>query len=417
MLKLHELKETRSAKVSEMKKLLNDAETAGRDLNEAEAARFADLKTEVGKIEERIARVEAVDEMERRAEAEPIGDREMQRELRGYSLANAISGALSGRLTGREGEISQELSRGRETRASLGNGIHLAVPVEILLGGERRDGQTVASDTAGGYLVPTTLATVADRINRPALKVEGMGATVMRNLSGDLELPNMLTSGSAHWIGEDEDTTRSAATFGKVGMSPKTVSGEYKMSRRLTLQSGTSVEALLRRDIGFLLAQALDAAAIAGAGASNEPLGLLNAGIGEVTASTDLSDTAADLIAALELDDVTGTGAFLTNPTVMTAVRKLKDGDGHTMPIAEIFHNSRVESTTQVPNTLGTGTDKSALIYGLWSELVVGYWSAVDILLNPYHPDVASNGGVLLHAFLDADVATRHTEAFAYAEV
>ncbi|MNY77940.1 hypothetical protein D3C86_2180050 [compost metagenome] len=70
-----------------------------------------------------------------------------------------------------------------------------------------------------------------------------------------------------------------------------------------------------------------------------------------------------------------------------------------------------------MPANIGTGSDKSALIYGLWSELVVGYWSAVDILINPYHPDVASNGGALLHAFLDADVAVRHPEAFRYAEI
>lgn len=417
-MKLHELRETRAAKVGEMKKLLNDAETTGRDLNEAEEKRFGEIKAEVDKIEERIARVEAIDEMERRADAEPVGGREMARELRSYSIANAISGALSGRLTGREAEISQELTRGRESRSGFANGIHLAIPSEILLGGERRDGQTVGSNPAGGYLVPTTLAAVADRINRPAMKVEGMGATVMRGLSGDVELPNMLTSGAAHWIAENADTTRSAVTFGKVNMTPRTVSGEYRMSRRLTLQSGIAVENILRQDIGQLLAQALDLAAISGTGASNQPLGLLNtSGIGEVTASTALSDTAADLIAALEMDDITGTAAFLTNPTVMKAVRKIKDGQGHTIPVAEIFHNVRTEVTTQVPNNLGTSTNKSALIYGLWSELVVGYWSAVDILLNPYHPDVASNGGVLLHAFLDADVVVRHPEAFAYSEV
>ena len=61
--------------------------------------------------------------------------------------------------------------------------------------------------------------------------------------------------------------------------------------------------------------------------------------------------------------------------------------------------------------------DKSALIYGQWGELYLGYWSAVDVLINPFHPDVASNGGALLHAFLDADVAVRHPQAFAYAEV
>jgi HK97 family phage major capsid protein len=114
---------------------------------------------------------------------------------------------------------------------------------------------------------------------------------------------------------------------------------------------------------------------------------------------------------------VTGTAAFLTNPTVMKAARKKKDADGHVLTLAEQFHNQRVEVSTQVPNNIGATTNKSALIYGQWGELYIGYWSAVDILINPYHPDVASNGGALLHAFLDADVAVRHKEAFAFAEV
>lgn len=71
--------------------------------------------------------------------------------------------------------------------------------------------------------------------------------------------------------------------------------------------------------------------------------------------------------------------------------------------------------TTQVPATYLT--NKNALIYGQWSELVIGYWSGVDILVNPYHSDVASKGGVLIHAFLDADVAVRTPLAFAVAGI
>lgn len=55
----------------------------------------------------------------------------------------------------------------------------------------------------------------------------------------------------------------------------------------------------------------------------------------------------------------------------------------------------------------------SAVIYGAWSDLFIAYWSGVDVLVNPYHQDVASKGGVLIHAFLDADIAPRHPESFA----
>jgi HK97 family phage major capsid protein len=130
-----------------------------------------------------------------------------------------------------------------------------------------------------------------------------------------------------------------------------------------------------------------------------------------------LGDTVANLIAALELDNVSGTRALITNPTVMKTARKLKDGEGRVIPLATVFHDERIETSTQVPSNVGTGGNKNALICGMWSELIIGYWSAVDILLNPYHSDVASKGGALLHAFLDADVAVRHPEAFAWAEI
>lgn len=413
MKKLIELREKRAAKVAEMRTLHQ------KDKMEAtEEQRFTALETEVTDIDGQIAREERMAAFEREEQrGETVSGGEFDRELRNYSLASAINGALTGRLTGREAEIDQELKRGRESRSGA-SGIHLAVPSEILLGGREQRNQTVGTPAAGGYTVATNLAAVADRF-RPALKVESMGATVLRGLTGFLDLPNLAESGTATWVAENGNATRSAATFEKVSMAPKTVTAEYRLSRRLMLQSNTAIEDLLRRDLGFLLAQELDRAAINGSGVAPEPRGILNTpGVEAVgTAPVYFADTTADLIAKLELDDVTGTAAFLTNPVVMNRVRKSKDADDHVIPIAEMFHNSRVEVSNQVPSNIGETEDKSALIYGQWGELYLGYWSAVDILINPYHPDVASNGGALLHAFLDADVAVRHPQAFAYAEI
>lgn len=412
MKKLIELREKRAAKVAEMRTL-----HAKEKLEANEEQRFTALETEVSEIDGQITREERMAAFEREEQrGEPVSGGEFDRELRNYSVAAAINGALAGRLTGREAEIDQELKRGRESRSGA-SGIHLAVPSEILLGGIERRNQTVGTPAAGGYTVATNLAAVADRF-RPALKVESMGATVLRGLTGFLDLPNLAASGTASWVAENGNATRSAATFEKVSMAPKTVTGEYRLSRRLMLQSSAAIEDILRRDLGFLLAQALDLAAINGSGVAPIPKGVLNtAGVTKVTTETAFSDTTANLIAELELDDVTGTAAFLTNPAVMKTVRKLKDADGHIMPVAELFHAGRVEVSNQVPDDIGATDDKSALIYGQWGELYLGYWSAVDILINPYHPDVASNGGALLHAFLDADVAVRHPQAFAYAEI
>ncbi len=412
MQKLIELREKRSSKIAEMRGLHAKATLEGN-----EETRFKALEAEVQTIDSQIAREERMAEYERQEQrGETVHGGEFDRELRNYSLASAINGALAGRLSGREAEIDQELKRGRESRSGT-SGIHLAVPSEIILGGIEQRSQTVGAAAAGGFTVATQLGAVADRY-RPALKVESMGATVMRGLTSFVDLPNMIESGKTKWVAENENADRTSVKFAKVSMAPKTVTGEYRLSRRLMLQSQTAIEDLLRRDLGFLLAQALDSAALNGSGAGAEPLGILKTpNIGKIAAATDFSDTTADLIAALELDDVTGTTAFLTNPTVMKMVRKIKDADNHVIPASELFHAQRVETSTQVPSNIGADADKSALIYGQWGELYLGYWSAVDILINPYHPDVASNGGALLHAFLDADVTVRHTEAFAFSEI
>ncbi len=407
MASLNQLKEQRAAKVAEMRAMNEKALNDNRDLTDAEQKEWNALQVEHRNIDGQISRAESLASLERQIDAEAVVD-PMDKELRSYSVSKALRESMNGNLTGIEAEFHTESSRGREVRGVL-------IPTAELL--ESRSLKTTTPGAGpGGNLIATNLAPVQDRF-RSMLKVESMGATVMRGLSGNLDLPNVLDSGTAHWIAEHTDTTRSDMKFKKTSMGPKTVSGEYEVSRRMLLQADTALESLLRSDLGYILAQALDKAAIQGGGA-NEPTGILaHTDVAKVTTATALSDTAADMIAALEIDDVTGTAAFLTNPQVANIARKLKDADDHNIALSETFHNERLEITTQVPTNIGTGSDKSALIYGHWASLIVGYWSAVDILVNPYHSDVASKGGALIHAFLDADVAVRQPQAFRYAEI
>lgn len=408
-MKPQEVKEARAAKIAEMRQINGAATAANRDLTGEERRRFDALDGEVRNLNTRLADAERLVEYERLEErAEPInGGTFRQGDLSGYSLAKALVESRAGALTGLEAEAHQELAKDRgEVRGVM-------VPTDVILGGENR---ALLTTGTGGNMVATDLAAMTDR-RRPALKIEAMGATILRGLSGNIDLPRLSASGTAGWVAENAAAARSDATFAKKSMGPKTVTAEYEISRRMLLQSNQALEPILRADLGYLLAQALDGAAIRGGG-TNEPTGILaDANVASVTGGTFSSDITADLIAALETDDVTGTAAFLTNPAVMAVARKAKDTTGRVIPLAELFHNQRAEASTQVPGDIGVGSDKNALIFGEWASLYVGYWSGVDLLMNPYHTDVASKGGALLHAFLDADVVVRHPEAFRYAEI
>jgi hypothetical protein len=68
-------------------------------------------------------------------------------------------------------------------------------------------------------------------------------------------------------------------------------------------------------------------------------------------------------------------------------------------------------SSTLVPSD-STG---NRIIFGNWSDLMLGYWSAFDLLVNPYESTAYSKGNVQVRGMLTMDVAVRHYESFAAA--
>lgn len=183
-MKIHEIKEQRAAKVSEMRAISEKAQGENRDLSTEERKRFDALDGEVRGLGNRLTDAEKLAEFERLdATGETVhGDGEMRRELGRYSLAKALTESRSNRLTGVEAEFHQELSRDRETRGVM-------VPTEIILGGETRALTTsTPGATPGSNMVATDLAAMTDR-RRASLKIEAMGATVLRGLTGNLEVP------------------------------------------------------------------------------------------------------------------------------------------------------------------------------------------------------------------------------------
>lgn len=388
---LASLQENRASKIAELRALGDNPD----------ATKFDAIEAEVRKLDKDIKRAATLAEFERQSEAEP--DHKFEAETREFSVAKAIRESVNGNLTGREAEVSAELGKGREVRGVM-------IPTSAIFGETRA--QTAGTATAGGNTVATAMGGLIDRL-RPVLAVQGMGATVISGLVGNLDLPKLTGGPSSHWVAEDGASTESSSTFGKVSLSPKTVTGEMYLSRRIILQNSVSMESVLRNDLAFVLAQALDSAAIQGGG-TNEPSGILETITENATTETAMTDIAADLIAAPELDDVTGTGGFLTHPSVLATARKIKEQTGSNLnvPIASTFHNEKVVGSNNVPQEGSSPSEGYPLIYGAWSNLVIGYWSGVDILANPYSD--ATKGGLRLHAFLDADIAVRHDEAFAY---
>ncbi len=409
MAKTTDLLEQRASILARM----NEAHTA--DNSEA----FNAAETELRALDAKLDRQRIIDEADRRAEGVTLtgGDANLSRELRSFSIIRAVAGAsgIAGVDWGRERELQGELAKrsGREAQGVL-------IPLEVF---EQRVLTTAApSGGPGSNLIQTDLdgGMFFDRL-RAAMRVQALGATVLNGLRGNLDIPGLKTSATSGWVAENTALTGSDHEFRKVSLSPKHVGALTELSRNMLQQPSVDVEQLVRADFASILANAIDLAAITGTGADAQPTGILNtSGIGSVAMGTNglamTIDTPVDLMSKCDIANAPANArGFLTNNKVKTAALKLKDGNDRPYGLAEIFKGERVEFSSNVPSNLtkGSGSNLSAILYGNWSDLLIGYWSAFDLLVNPYESTAYSKGNVQVRAMLTADIAVRYAESFA----
>jgi HK97 family phage major capsid protein len=161
-------------------------------------------------------------------------------------------------------------------------------------------------------------------------------------------------------------------------------------------------------------------------GGSNEPTGILGtSGIGSVAVGTNGGaitwPLVIDLIAEVDVDNaLTGSLAFLTNSKVVKSARKIpkvaSTDSVMIMETASTMADYQLANTNLVPSNLTKGTSSgvcSALIFGNFADLILGYWSELDVLVNPYESTAYSKGNIQIRAMLTADIDVRHAESFA----
>jgi HK97 family phage major capsid protein len=416
------LKETRATKVDALRAIVAKATTEARDLSEEEQAAFDTGKAEVERLERDIKNGEFLAEAERRAHGEPVGngsgDRHFELECRGYSLVRAMAAQAGLDVdAGREREISRELAK-RSGRSPEG----IFAPTQVF------HEQRVMTPAAGGVGITPIDARPEAYIDilRAAIVIRRLGATVLSDLTGNVEIGRLATSATTGWVADNAALTPSDQVHEKVTLAPKHAGGIVEFSRNMLLQSSPDIETLVRRDFAQVLAAAIDSAAIAGTG-TNQPTGILStSGIGDVPGGTaGLAPTYANisaLIAAVATANALGANmAFLTNSKVTGKLRTTLKSAADTSSNFILTERDQLlgyplAETNLVPSNLvkgASGAICSALIFGNFSDLLLGYWSELDILVNPFESTAFSKGNVQVRAMSTVDVALRHPLSFA----
>lgn len=290
------------------------------------------------------------------------------------------------------------------------------------MGYQQRD-LNVTTSTAGGNLVATELLSssfIDLLVNEMAIM--SLGSTMLNDLQGNIAIPRATAGATGYWVAENSSPTESQQAFDQVAMTPKTVGAFVDYTRRLLLQSSIAVEAFIRMDIARQIALLIDLAAINGSGASNQPRGILNtSGIGSVAGGTNglapTWDNIVDLESAVaNANAPTGNRNYLTNTKVRGKLKRtLKFAVNGSQEIwqADGLNGYPARVSNQVPSNLTKGTSSgvcSAIIFGNWTDLLIGMWGGLDMMLDPYTGGTAGTKRVI--ALQDVDVNVRYPVSF-----
>jgi len=398
---IHEIRETRAAKVAEARALLD----SGKTLTADQQAKFDALKADIEGLEQQEARQQFIDEAERRSGGEPVspGTDSLESLEKRVSLLDVLQSQMEGRaLNGAAAEYSQEAERrtGRKAQGAF-------VPLALL---EQRANTT----SSASEIVPTVHR--ADQYIGPlreALVARRMGVRVLTGLRGNLSIPKYGSGLETGWVAEGGAVPDGDMSFDSVTLGPKHVGGKTEMSRQLIQQSSPEIEQLVRDDLAFLIAKQIDRAIITGSGTGNEPLGVLNY-TGKQTGSLS-SLTWANVLAfaqKLEDEEIFG-GSWLTTGTGKTILASTLKETG--LPGYLLEGGRMADRPLSVTRALEDDSNGTPIILGDFSQVLLGVWSELDVLVNPFAEPAYSRGGVVVRAMATVGTACRHEQAFVVA--
>jgi len=347
-----------------------------------------------------------------------------KKEVKNFSFVRLINSLANPGDKRAQESAAFEMEVSAATEKQTGrNAQGMLVPMDVMI--SKRDLTTATGDTAkAGYTVATDLVAGSFiDVLRNAMVLDQAGATVLTGLQGNVAIPRKTAGATAYWVAEGIAPTEGNAVFDQVTLSPNSLAANQDYTRKLLVQSSMDIESMVRNDLAMSLAVELDRVGINGSGSGAEPTGILNtSGVGSVTLATNGGAPTwamvVNLMKEVGIDNaIMGSLGYIANyATVGTLLQTPKVASTDSvmiMNMIETLLGYPVFKTNNAPSNLskGTGSNLSAMLFGNFSDLLIGLWGSLDIIADPYTQSKA--GIVQVTAITEADLGVRHAESFA----
>ena len=237
-----------------------------------------------------------------------------------------------------------------------------------LIGGE---------STGGGFIVPNSLSTRILDLARAASVAVQSGVQMLPLAAGETTIARILSDPVTQWRPEKARVDASEMSFGRYVMRPKTLACIIPVSIEL-LEDSSNVQRIIEQTVQRVIALQLDKAVLMGAGAEEEPLGILNhddaQSIGTIGTPTDYSH-ATQAVGKILQDNFQGATSelsWITHPRDAETYDGLVDTTGQPLMPTPWAQSLQKRHTTSLPTDGGVGNDESSSIIGAFREVILG---------------------------------------------
>lgn len=278
----------------------------------------------------------------------------------------------------------------------------------------------------GKELSPILQGDIVD-LMRPRMIAAEFGARAETYVGGTVSRPTISADASFTWLAENPGAGVSATdpATGAITMVPRAVAVRTSVTAQSIRTSSPESAFQIMESHAARLAVAMDAAVLAGTGASNQPTGILyNSGANLVAMGTNGGTVSYAKLCELEqaIDaanaPMQGLG-FVTTPQIRSRMRQTQDFPSAAAgrPLWDATNTvlgHRAMTTTSMPSTLTKGTSSGnchAAILGDFSQVVMAYWGALEVIVDPYTD--AAKGLTHITSTLYVDVGILQPSAFA----
>ncbi|WP_448208478.1 phage major capsid protein [Azospirillum sp. sgz302134] len=294
--------------------------------------------------------------------------------------------------------------------------------------------QTLSDNAAGGFTVPQNYAAGVIGLFRPNTVVRKRA----RIVPGNASYLKGKTGASVGYVGENEQGKETGVTFGLLDMKEKDISAILPISKKLLRNTAFGVEAYCRDELVQAAGAFEDLQFLRADGTGKKVKGYLYSipARNKIKAFNSATPTAAQvresltkILMAMANANVTMINpAWIMAPRTLLYLQNLYTPGGDFLAFPELqganptLMGYPVDTTTQVPITLGAGNNESEIYFGSHGHAMIGDTVSMTLSTSDQASFVDANGNTvnlwangMLGIKLDMshDFGLRYEEAFA----